>query len=305
MFSFKMHHDTLKRVSAFTLIELLVVISIIALLIAILLPSLARARDAARNTQCLSNMRSQSQAWIAVAVDRDGYLITADWRANPRFPGTRWRLSQLYQLSESDALALEDMGLAMDSPGAATKTSIKGSVFNCPLAKGGIRGFNGDGANGEENFYMDQYIVMTGLENARTIAGVAFYGDRSPERLSDSAGPLLADQNKVLKADGQFYGNHAIGGINKTSADPDTKAFNQASSDGSAQTFLLNDIPTKGNGDPEPLHVSDTWPWAWTWAGVVEVTKTGPPEPLVWSHSKGSDYARQATHDGAEDSDFA
>lgn len=62
---------------AFTLIELLVVISIIALLIAILLPALGAAREAARNTQCLSNIRQHATTGHAHAADFKGQLPAA------------------------------------------------------------------------------------------------------------------------------------------------------------------------------------------------------------------------------------
>ncbi len=80
-----LHNSSRRRSSAsrgFTLVELLVVIAIIALLISILLPSLAKAREQAKNAKCLANLRDLGSGAFAYAMeDTRGYLVPIHWRA--------------------------------------------------------------------------------------------------------------------------------------------------------------------------------------------------------------------------------
>lgn len=63
-----------RRKSGFTLIELLVVIAIIAILAAILFPVFARVKNAARQSQCVSNLGQLSKATIMYASEHSGKL---------------------------------------------------------------------------------------------------------------------------------------------------------------------------------------------------------------------------------------
>lgn len=75
---------------AFTLIELLVVIAIISLLVSILLPSLNKAKDLARSTVCMTQIRSLGTGFVFYQQDFGGVLPPADDRDDDGRNGTRF-----------------------------------------------------------------------------------------------------------------------------------------------------------------------------------------------------------------------
>ncbi len=112
------------RPRAFTLLEVLVVVAIIALLIAILLPSLDKARHLSRRVACQSNLRQIAAAWHPYLDENNGYFLRII-NANANYGG-RQGSSSAYRSPKPLNKHLTLPRVTQDAP-----------VFRCPADRGG------------------------------------------------------------------------------------------------------------------------------------------------------------------------
>ena len=221
----------MKRRQAFTLIELLVVISIIGLLVAILLPSLSRARESARRTACASNLRQQVIGATAIAIDNDGEF----------FPD-RPNLFNTTQIANKSGTGADARDYWV---GYLTGYSVEeGSpLLHCPSFQGGVLAL--------ENAWPDSNgFYLWGYSNFANYPVVSKWTASLPipENLeADSRTPLFADYMETRDNGWQIAAHikgGGTGGGTFTSAafEIDPEGMNSALVDGSVSWREYNQI---------------------------------------------------------------
>ena len=211
---------------AFTLIELLVVIAIIAILAAILFPVFGRAKEAAKKTASLSQMRQLSAAVMMYAGDVDDYLPPASMRTiNPSDTPTIWtqiidpyvKNKDLFVAPGSDGTpALNWDTRRTQSVGYSDATGVDPNSTAVP----GNAGPGTEGFTSAVNFSAAEEAARVGIfavtpngpkgdlsSKARGYVFNPYNGKNSPDGDYYKGLPMASDKNLITDASDKNYPN--------------------------------------------------------------------------------------------------
>jgi prepilin-type N-terminal cleavage/methylation domain-containing protein/prepilin-type processing-associated H-X9-DG protein len=122
---------------AFTLIELLVVIAIIAILMAILMPALKRAREGGKRASCMSNVKQLTLAWSMYADENDDKLVNGA-TGYSNYSGGDWA-THANELAWIDGYHPDDYDMQVQDikKGALWPYMRNEKIYACPTGRKG------------------------------------------------------------------------------------------------------------------------------------------------------------------------